>query len=221
MSSLRIRLALQSLAFAISIGGVATLSILVFRGQIRALRPMQLFSAAPGVAPRAGAASSGVRPTSLVHDQALVNVSHEPEAIREPPKKNPMPERHLSASELFLLASQAREQGRLSEAVARAQQTQQLFPSTPEGVKSHLLLGMIYLQQNEPNRALGELATYRHIGDPETMAEALWAQAQALRQLARADDERQIIAELMKSYPRSVYVAAARDRLSVLSAPVP
>ncbi len=213
---MRLRLAAQSLALAISVGAIATLSILVFRGQLRALRSVQLFAPRLPAAPIA-AAMVNAKPASLLHDQALIRVEHEPSLALVSPQSRATLGRPVSASELFELANQAREQGHLSEAVTQGQQLEQLFPSSAEGIKAHLLLGVVYLTQGEPNRALGELATYRHIGNPETMAEALWAQAQALRQLARPSDEREIIAELLKSYPRSVYVAAAKERLSALS----
>jgi outer membrane protein assembly factor BamD (BamD/ComL family) len=38
-----------------------------------------------------------------------------------------------------------------------------------------------------------------------------------LRQLARTDDERTVLEELLQAYPRSAYVAAARTRLGELA----
>jgi tetratricopeptide (TPR) repeat protein len=199
--------------------GIATLSIVIFRGQLRALRNFHWFASATGAPSRAPVARSALHQPNLLNDQALVKVAPEPDATAEPPKYQPGPEHHFSASELFALAESARDRGDLPQAITRSKQIEQFFPSSPEGIATHLLLGLIYLQENDPNRALGELAVYRHIGNPETMAEALWAQARALQQLGRASDEREIIEELLKNFPRSAYVAAAKQRLSALPAP--
>jgi tetratricopeptide (TPR) repeat protein len=219
---LRLRVALQSFGLAVLMAAIATLSIVIFRGQLRSLRNFRWF--APAARASAGAvvvavASSAAHQPNLLHDQALVKVAPEPDATVEPPKHQSGPERHFSASELFALAESARDRGDLPEAITRSEQIEQFFPSSPEGIATHLLLGLIYLQESDPNRALGELAMYRHIGNPETMAEALWAQAEALQQLGRASDEREILEELLKNFPRSVYVAAAKQRLSALPAP--
>jgi tetratricopeptide (TPR) repeat protein len=210
LSATRLRVAAQSLGLALLMAGIATLSILIFRGQLRSFH----FSRAHA---RAAGAASAHAP-SLAHDQVLVKVAPESDAALEPPKNQPAPERHLSANELFALANQAREKGDLPAAIAISQQIEQLFPSSTEGVTTHLSLGVIYMQQGKSNLALGEFEIYRHIGNPELMAEALWGQAQALKQLGRPSDEREILAELLKSYPRSVYVAAAKERLNALPA---
>jgi tetratricopeptide (TPR) repeat protein len=209
---MRLRVAAQSLGLALFMGGIATLSILIYRGQFQA------FHFARTLAPSAGASG---RPPGLLHDQVLVKVAPEPASAPEPPHDQPAPERHLSASELFARAAKAREKGDLSDAIALSQQIEQFFPSSTEGITTHLSLAVIYLQQNEPNLALAELAIYRHIGNPELMAEALWGQAEALKQLARPSDEREVLEELLKSYPRSIYVAAAKERLSALPEPEP
>jgi tetratricopeptide (TPR) repeat protein len=195
---------------ALLMAGIATLSILIFKGQFHSFH---LFRAH---AHTAGAASAHA--PSLAHDQALVKVVSESDVALEPPKNQPAAERHLSATELFALANQARQQGDLPGAIAISEQIEQWFPSSTEGITTHLSLGVIYMQEGKPNLALGEFEIYRHIGNPDLMAEALWGQAQALKQLARPSDEREILAELLKSYPRSVYVAAAKERLNALPA---
>ena len=208
LRSTRLRVALQSFGLAVLMAGIATLSILIFRGQFR---NFHLFRARPQAASAAHAQAP-----SLLHDQALVKVAPEPVAALEPPKNQPAPQRYQSPSELFAAANQARERGDLAGAVRISQELEQFFPSSPEGITTHLSLGVIYLQQGDPNRALGELELYRTIGNPELMAEALWGQAQALKLLNRPSDEREILSELLKSYPRSVYVAAAKERLNAL-----
>jgi tetratricopeptide (TPR) repeat protein len=208
--STRQRVAAQSFGLALLMAGIATLSILIFRGQFHSFHLFRAHGRAAG----AGSAHA----PSLAHDQVLVKVAPEPAASVEPPKNQPAPERHLSPTEMFARAVQARENGDLSGAIAISEQIEQFFPSSPEGITTHLSLGVIYMQQGKPNLALGEFEIYRHIGNPDLMAEALWGQAQALKLLARPSDEREILMELLKSYPRSVYVAAAKERLNALPA---
>jgi outer membrane protein assembly factor BamD (BamD/ComL family) len=126
------------------------------------------------------------------------------------------PRRYQSPSALFAAASQARTRGDAPEAIRISRQIEEFFPSSEEGINSHLALGVLYLQQHQSEQALQEFATFRLIGSPEAMAEALWGQAQALRELKRQQDEQIVLEELLRSYPRSVYVAAARARLAEL-----
>jgi TolA-binding protein len=222
VSALRLRVAAQSIALAVLMSGIATVSILVFRGQFKALHWFR-HSASVARSPRAAASRAGAPSAAalnLSHDQALVPVSPEPALPEAPPKNKRAPEpRYWSAAELYARAEQARGKSDVPAAIALCRELDQTFPSSTEGISAHLLLGVLYLQDQQPNRALGEFAIYRHIGDPETLAEALWGQAQALRQLERPSDEREILEELLKSYPRSIYAAAAKQRVALLRAP--
>jgi outer membrane protein assembly factor BamD (BamD/ComL family) len=125
---------------------------------------------------------------------------------------------HRSPSELFAAAHQARTQGNALEAIRLSKQIEQFFPNSEEGINSHLTLGVLYLEQDRAALALQEFASFRLVGSPELKAEAYFGQAQALRKLSRFEDERTVLSELVRSYPRSVYVAAARTRLSELCA---
>ena len=204
----RTRLAVQSFALSVLMSAIATLGIVVFRGQLH--WPRFHWGKAPA------RALPSLHVPSLVHDQALVKVAPEPELPADTQKKQVLPERHLSASEMFAQANAARSKGDLPGAIAQSLQIEQFFPGSPEGITTHLSLGVLYLQSGDPNRALAEFEIYRHIGNPDLMAEALWGQAQALQMLARPSDEREILEELLKSYPRSVYVAAAKERILAL-----
>jgi TolA-binding protein len=117
---------------------------------------------------------------------------------------------------MFALAKLARTRGDVPEAIRLSKQIEQFFPSSEEGINTHLALGVLYLQQGQQNLALQEFATFRRIGSSELKAEAYFGQAQALRQLERTDDERLVLEELLQSYPRSAYVAAAQVRLREL-----
>ncbi|MEP7050163.1 MAG: hypothetical protein ABJB12_07415 [Pseudomonadota bacterium] len=206
----RTRLAVQSFGLAVLMSVIATLGIVVFRGQVHW---PHVHWGKPAVR-----ALQSARAPSLAQDQVLVKVAPEPEASADTPKNQTLPERHLAASDMFALASAARSKGDVPEAIAESLQIERFFPGSPEGIKTHLSLGILYLESADPNHALTEFDIYRHIGNPDLMAEALWGQAQALKELARPSDEREILQELLKSYPRSVYVAAARERIALLSA---
>ena len=170
---------------------------------------------------------SGVAPArerrgfGLAHDQVLVPVAEEPgsEATAAPETAAPASVglRKLSASEMFQLAKQARERGDVAEAIRLSQQIEQYFPNSPEGIDTHLALGVLYLGRGEAGPALQEFATFRRIGSPEAKAEAYFGQAKALRLLGRAEDERIVLEALCSDYPRSAYVAAARLRIAELA----
>jgi tetratricopeptide (TPR) repeat protein len=115
---------------------------------------------------------------------------------------------------MFAAAARARTAGDASEAIRLSKQIEEFFPNSGEGINTHLALGVLYLQQNQAELALQEFATFRRLGSPEAKAEAYFGQAQALRQLGRLEDERIVLEELLQSYPRSAYVAAARIRLA-------
>ena len=212
----RTRLAVQSFGLALLMSAIATLGIFVFRGQLHWPRLHWGKALVRGASGSPSASRSRV--PSLAHDQALVKVAPEPDVSADTPKNQVTPERHLSASEMFAQATNARSKGDVPGAIAMCTQIEQFFPGSPEGITTHLSLGVLYLQSGDPNHALAEFDTYRHIGNPDLMAEALWGQAQALQQLARPSDEREILQELLRSYPRSVYVAAAKERVAVLPA---
>lgn len=125
--------------------------------------------------------------------------------------------KYRSASELFADASAARVAGDVPKAIAISELLEQTFPNSTEGITTHLSLGVLYLQQGQPNQALGEFKIYRHIGSTALMAEALWGEKQALEQLGRVSEERAVLEELLTNYPHSAYVGAAEKRLAALN----
>jgi len=212
-------LALKSSALALLVAGVAVAAIEVSRWHPYGARA------------RAPQAQS----KDLSHDQRLVPVTPEP-ASREAPPKNQEPRasasapsapapsassaiasKYRSASELFADAKRARVDGDLAQAVAISQLLEQTFPNSNEGITTHLSLGVLYLQQGQPNQALGEFKIFRHIGSPALMAEALWGEEQALQQLGQVSEERTVLEELLANYPHSAYVGAAEKRLAALN----
>jgi outer membrane protein assembly factor BamD (BamD/ComL family) len=197
------------LALALLMAGITTAAVKTFGWRFW---PQQ---------PAVAASAARPRPRALTHDQRLVAVSAEPaSAFGAAPSASVsgrIIRRNLSASEMFLAAKQARAHGNADEALRLSKQIEEFFPNSPEGVDSHVTLGMLYLARDQAELALQEFATFRRIGSPEMKAEAYFGQAQALSKLARYDDERTVLAELIANYPRSAYVAAARARLSELA----
>jgi len=206
MLSPRLRQGVQSLALALLMAGITTASVKIFGWKFWPRRPATARSAER---PRA---------RSLTNDQRLVAVSEPPlSAAASTSASTAIIRRNLSASEMFAAAKVARERGDTAEALRLSKQIEEFFPNSPEGINSHVTLGMLYLALDQGENALQEFATFRRVGDPELKAEAYFGQSQALKKLSRYDDERTVLEELIASYPRSVYVAAARARLSELA----
>ena len=204
-----VRQALLSLMLAASMTGITVLAVKVFGWQSWARR---VASAGPVVRePRQRSARD------LSADQRLVAVAPEPVESAPPPKNSaaPVPPK-MSASELLAAANQARSRGNTGEAVRLCKVILEFFPNSESGIQAHLLLGVVYVGLQQPELALPELALFRQVGPPEMKGEALWTQSLALRQLARAEDERIVLDELIRSFPRSAYVASARTRLMQL-----
>jgi outer membrane protein assembly factor BamD (BamD/ComL family) len=195
------------LALALLMAGITTASVKVFGWKWRPAAPSVVTSKAR---------NSGSR--DLTHDQRLVAVTSEPEPNHAPVRPSASAsERHLTATEMFAAAARARTAGNAPEAIRLSKQIEEFFPNSEEGINTHLALGVLYMQQNQAELALQEFATFRRLGSPEAKAEAYFGQAQALRKLSRFDDERTVLEELLQSYPRSAYVAAARIRLGELT----
>jgi len=206
----RLRQGIQSLALAFMMAGITTGAVKIFGWKIWP-RPLA-----------ARHAAEGPRVRSLADDQRLVAAEPEPEASAAPAASafgvaSVRAHRNLSASEMFAAAKLARARGDADEALRISKQIEEFFPSSPEGIESHVTLGMLYLARDQAELALQEFATFRRVGSPEMKAEAYFGQAQALRKLARFDDERTVLEELIANYARSIYVAAARARLNELA----
>jgi len=200
------------LALALLMAGITTASVKVFGWKLWPRESTEARGAAKAAPERS-------RAKTLAHDQHLLAVSAEPSLPTLPPTPSAsavIARRKLSATEMFAAAKLARAQGDSAEALRLSKQIEEFFPNSPEGIDTHVTLGLLYLELDRAELALQEFATFRHIGSPENKAEAYFGQAQALRKLARNADERTVLTELIVNYPRSSYVAAARTRLSEL-----
>lgn len=129
------------------------------------------------------------------------------------PAANP-PAAALSASQLFAAANAARVRGDVPSTLALYEALETNFPASSEASSAHLSLGMLYLRQRQPERALQSFQLAA--GNAPASAEVLWGEAQALRQLGRSQEEKDALSELLKRHPEAAYAAAARKRLKEL-----
>ena len=203
----RLRQGAQSLALSLLMAGITTAAVKIFGWKFWPRPPVE------------AQIKINTRAPALADDLRLVPVAAEPPPLIAPAVSASViaTRRNLSASEMFAAAKAARDHGDRAEALRLSKQIEEFFPNSPEGINSHVTLGMLYLALEQPELALQEFATFRRVGSPELKAEAYFGQAQALGKLARHDDERTVLDELIASYPRSVYVAAARARLKELA----
>jgi tetratricopeptide (TPR) repeat protein len=118
----------------------------------------------------------------------------------------------LTAAGLYAAGNRARVAGDWSRAVSLYRQLAQTFPQSAEANAAHLALGVLYLEQGQASAALSELHQRRGSGASE--AEALWTEAQADQKLGRSADERAALEQLLRAFPSSAYVTAARKRLA-------
>ncbi len=123
-----------------------------------------------------------------------------------------------TAAQLFGRANDARRKGRDAEATSTYRALQQLFPTSPEAVASHMSLGRLLLDgHHDPGSALAEFDRYLANGShSELREEALIGRALALGQLQRAEEERRAWQTLLREYPSSMYADQARDRITTL-----
>lgn len=175
--------------------------------------PLAAPSAVPSVVATAAGAptASAARPLSSAAPRAAARASAQP--LPEPTVAVDV---GATAATLFAAANGARVAGDTARAVVLSQQLLARFPRSAEAGSTHLSLGMLWLQQGQAAQALAQFQAYEGQGTGEAMAEALWGKAQALQALARSDEERAILSELVRKFPRSAYVAAAQKRLAAL-----
>lgn len=152
---------------------------------------------------------SSAPPVQHVHTSAPAPAPAVEDAGAAPPPT-------LTAAELFAAANRARVAGDPALAIRLSHELEDRYPTSREGVSTHLSLGLLYLQQGSPAEALAEFRRYRAVGVEATMPEALWGESRALRQLGRSAEERTVLNDLLDRYPSSAYAPAARRRLPEL-----
>jgi hypothetical protein len=151
-------------------------------------------------------------PPEPVLEQPAIEPEPRPSAVAAAPTSAP---RGPSAAELFRSANLARVEGENARAIELSRQLEDRYPASAEAKTTHLSLGMLYLQADRASDALRELKLAHDVGGA-TVPDALWGEAQALRRLDRATDERAALDELLTAYPQSAYAGAAKKRLADL-----
>jgi tetratricopeptide (TPR) repeat protein len=116
-----------------------------------------------------------------------------------------------TADALFASANRERIRGNAGGAIALYERLRAEFPRSTEAAACNVTLGVLYLQLGQAERALG---AFRR--SPAT-AEALWGQAQALRQLGRPQEERLVLEDIVRRHGGSAYAPAAQKRLAELN----
>lgn len=122
----------------------------------------------------------------------------------------------LTAAELFSNANQARRASDPARATRLYRLLQRKFPGSQEAQLSLVTLGSLQLNGGNAAGALATFNRYLGRGGRSLEAEALYGQAQALRQLGRSGEERSAWARLVARYPGSGYAPQARERLNSL-----
>lgn len=159
----------------------------------------------------AASATSEATPVVSVEDLAVVEDAPAPSAAPQPSASA-----GLSASELYLRATQAHRAGQTQAAIRLFEELQRRYPESREAKASHATLGRLLLDSEAPSAALEHFDTYLDQRDGVVSQEALVGRAEALRKLGRAAEERAVWEELLRRHPNSVHATRARQRLGEL-----
>ncbi len=121
-----------------------------------------------------------------------------------------------TAAELFRGANAARRAGDFGAARRAYSHLIAMYPFTDEARLSQVSLGKLLLANGDAVDAEREFRRYLTNGHEPLAEEALVSQAESLRALNRAGDERAAWTRLLAEHPNSVYAARARARLRAL-----
>lgn len=135
------------------------------------------------------------------------------EAVARAPVSPP-----ASASSLFDDARVARERGDYPGAVEYYERLLSLYPSSPQALTTHAVLGRLLLDRGAPAPALAHFDAYLASGATTLGEEAMLGRALALGRLGRASEETAAWQALLRAYPSSLHAPRARERLDALTA---
>jgi TolA-binding protein len=124
-----------------------------------------------------------------------------------------------SASTLFEEARVAREQGAYAVAVERYERLLALFPSSPQALTAHAVLGRLLLDRGDPSAALRHFDAYLSSAGTTLGEEAMLGRALAFGKLGQSMQEADAWHALLRAYPSSLHAARAKERLGMLPAP--
>jgi TolA-binding protein len=133
-----------------------------------------------------------------------------PSALEPPPVASSEPPGREAATIAFARAVDAREQGRIDDAIASFRALQSQYPGTPEALVSLVSLGELCLRTGAASEALASFTDYaRNVPDGALAPEALAGHARALASLGRTVDSEAIWRELARRFPASPYARRA------------
>ncbi len=122
-----------------------------------------------------------------------------------------------SASDLFEDARDARERGDYSLAIERYEGLLRRFPSSPQALTTHAVLGRLLLDRGEPAAALRHFDAYLASGGTSLGEESLVGRALAFGKLGRSMQEAEAWQALLRHSPTSLHAGRARERLHLLT----
>jgi TolA-binding protein len=129
--------------------------------------------------------------------------------LEEPARKAAPAPAPLSAAELFEQATRERSAGNWAAAEALYRRLVREHPSSEHAALSLMVLGKQALARGSANAALGWFQRYQRSGHSSLLAEAMWGEAQALKQLGREAQHRKVVSELKRRFPLSPYTVPA------------
>lgn len=167
-----------------------------------------------------------VEPAPIVEEPPPPPMVEAPVVVREravvlekltPPP--PPPEPVITAPELFRLATQARTEGRRTDAEQTYRELTTRFPQSAEANVAHAVMGRLLLDLNRPTDALVELDAALASGDASLREDALANRALALDSMNDAARAQAAWSQLLSEFPASIHAKRAKERLEVLTAP--
>ena len=132
-----------------------------------------------------------------------------PEAAR-PARKTRAAGKNDTAERIFARASRARREGHHREAMVSYERLLKDFPESAEADQARMSLAELNLRNDTPDVALKQ---FQQSAKGTLEPDSLWGQAQALRRLERAAEERRVLLRLVRTFPDSPYTSAAKLRL--------
>lgn len=176
--------------------------------------PTAVASTAPRVAIRArpAASVSDDRPTPSAVPSAAFPLEDAPESLARRSHGASPRARDAGASLLFAQAAEARRSGDSEAAIRLYERLVAEYPESVEARDARVSLGKLKLRHRSAAEALQHFQDYP---SGTLSAEALWGQAEALRQLS-SPAERATLERILREYPDSPYATVARKRLEAM-----
>lgn len=151
--------------------------------------------------------------------EAPVVVRERPVVLEKLTPPPPPPEPIITAPELFRLATQARTEGRRTDAEQTYRELTTRFPQSAEANVAHAVMGRLLLDLNRPTDALVELDAALASGDASLREDALANRALAFDAMNDAARAQAAWSQLLSEFPASIHAKRAKERLEVLTSP--